>query len=75
MDNFLSTFHTIIKASSTGITPKANKLDFRKPWMTNKLHSLTQQRTLLHRRTKSEPFNIVLKKKYQKFRNFVSNQI
>ena len=75
MDNFLSTFHTIIKASSTEITPKANKLDFRKPWMTNKLHSLTQERTLLHRKTKSEPFNIVLKKKYQKFRNFVSNQI
>ena len=38
VNNLLSTFHTIIKASSTEFTPKANKLDFRQPWMTAKLH-------------------------------------
>ena len=38
VDNLLSTFHSIIKASSTEFTLKANKLEFRKPWMTAKLH-------------------------------------
>ena len=75
MENFLSKFHSIVKASSTEITPTANKLDFRKPYMITKLHWLTQGGIIFHRKTKNKPFNIVSYKKYQKVRNFVSNQI
>ena len=68
MENFLSTFEALIKSSSTEVKAKV-------PWMTRDLLTLTEKRRQLHVQSKKEPFNLALKTKYRKFRNYVSNAI
>ena len=71
MGNFLSTFEALIKSSSTEVKAKVHKVNIKQPWMTRDLLSLAEKRFQLHIQFKKEPFNLTLKTKYWKIRNYV----
>mgnify|MGYP001790793155 FL=1 len=55
MENFLSTFEALIKSSSTEVKAKVHKVNFKQPWMTRDLLTLTEKRRQLHVQSKKEP--------------------